>query len=238
MASRDRRQSDLSLTVSMLANERHLLAPFGHAEAASRCALTGAKQTSRRRPRPPLLAIRSPCSVALDAGGVISAMRPHRHMQSRRVAEWCLRGHRSRKSAAIVRIDGEGRVLGCGRGGLRDRLPCRGGRRKERGKNERRAQKLKLVMLSSCHWRATHARAEARIRIQIRRRSPKPRAMEQHPFVIDGGVGWFNPRIGIRGSVSAVIAGDDERSAAALPLRSQDGFGDRVRSSQSCSTGT
>ena len=61
--------------------------------------------------------------------------------------------------------------------------------------------------------------------------------MEQHPFVIDGGVGWFNPRIGIRGSVSAVIAGDDERSAAALPLRSQDGFGDRVRSSQSYSTG-
>jgi hypothetical protein len=48
--------------------------------------------------------------------------------------------------------------------------------------------------------------------------------MEQHPFVIDGGVGWFSPRIGIRGSVSAVIAGDDERSAAALPLRSQDGF--------------
>jgi len=62
--------------------------------------------------------------------------------------------------------------------------------------------------------------------------------MEQHPFVIDGGVGWFNPRIGIRGSVSAVIAGDDERSAAALPLRSQDGFGDRVRSSQSYNTMT
>ena len=45
------------------------------------------------------------------------------------------------------------------------------------------------------------------------------------------------PPVGIRGSVSAVIAGDDERSAAALPLRSQDGFGDRVRSSQSYSTG-
>jgi hypothetical protein len=40
------------------------------------------------------------------------------------------------------------------------------------------------------------------------------------------------------GSVSAVIAGDDERSAAALPLRSQHGFGDRVRSSQSYGTGT
>ena len=33
------------------------------------------------------LAIRSPYSVALDARGVISAMRPYRHMQSRRVAE-------------------------------------------------------------------------------------------------------------------------------------------------------
>ena len=46
----------------------------------------------------------------------------------------------------------------------------------------------------------------------------------------------FNPRIGIGGS--AVVAGDDERSAAALPLRSQDGFGDRVRSSQSYNTMT
>jgi hypothetical protein len=35
-----------------------------------------------------------------------------------------------------------------------------------------------------------------------------------------------------------MIAGDDERSAAALPLRSQDGFGDRVRSSQSYNTMT
>ena len=35
------------------------------------------------------LAIRSPCSVALDTGSVISAMRPYRHMQSRRVAERC-----------------------------------------------------------------------------------------------------------------------------------------------------
>ena len=85
---------------------------------------------------------RSPCSVALDAGGVISAMRPYRDMQPRRVAERCLRGHRTRKSAAIVGSDGEGRVLGCGRGGLRDRVPCRGRRRKERGKNERRAQRL------------------------------------------------------------------------------------------------
>jgi hypothetical protein len=40
-----------------------------------------------------------------------------------------------------------------------------------------------------------------------------------------------------QGSISAVIAGDDERSAAALPLRSQHGFGDRVRSSQSYGTG-
>jgi hypothetical protein len=31
MASRDRRQSGLSLTVIMLANERRLLALFGHA---------------------------------------------------------------------------------------------------------------------------------------------------------------------------------------------------------------
>jgi hypothetical protein len=38
-------------------------------------------------------------------------------------------------------------------------------------------------------------------------------------------------------SVSAVIAGDDERSAAALPLRSQGGFGDRMRSSQSYDAG-
>ena len=83
------------------------------------------------------------CSVALDAGGVISGMRPYRHMQSRRVAPRFLRDHRTRVSGAIVRIDGEGRVRSFGRGGLRDRLPCRGGRRKERGKNERRrAQKF------------------------------------------------------------------------------------------------
>jgi hypothetical protein len=35
----------------------------------------------------------------------------------------------------------------------------------------------------------------------------------------------------------SVIAGDDERSAAALPLLSQHGFGDRVRSSDSNGTG-
>jgi hypothetical protein len=98
--------------------------------------------TACLRPQSGRLATRSPCSVALDAGGVISAMRPYRHMQSRRVAERCLRGHRTRKSAAIVRIDGEGRVPGFSRGGLRDRLPRRGGRREERGKNERRAQKF------------------------------------------------------------------------------------------------
>ena len=40
-----------------------------------------------------------------------------------------------------------------------------------------------------------------------------------------------------QGPRSAVIAGDDEHSAAALPLRPQDGFGDRVRSSQSYGTG-
>jgi hypothetical protein len=40
-----------------------------------------------------------------------------------------------------------------------------------------------------------------------------------------------------QGSISAVIAGDDECSAAALPLRSQHGFGDWVRSSQSHGTG-
>jgi hypothetical protein len=40
-----------------------------------------------------------------------------------------------------------------------------------------------------------------------------------------------------QGSVSAVIAGDDERGAAALPLLSQHGFGDRVRSSDSNGTG-
>ena len=40
-----------------------------------------------------------------------------------------------------------------------------------------------------------------------------------------------------QGSISSVIAGDDERSAAALPLRSQRGFGDRVRSNQSYGTG-
>ena len=35
--------------------------------------------------------------------------------------------------------------------------------------------------------------------------------------------------------LSLVIAGDDERSAAALPPRSQDGFGDRAWSCQSYS---
>jgi len=40
-----------------------------------------------------------------------------------------------------------------------------------------------------------------------------------------------------QGSLSAVTAGDDEHSAAALPLRSQRGFGDLVRSSQSYGTG-
>jgi superfamily II DNA helicase RecQ len=78
-------------------------------------------------------------------------MRPYRHMQSRCAAERCPRGHRTRKSEAIVRITGEGRVLGCGRGWLRGRVPCQGGRRKERGKNERRAQKSEAGMLSSCH---------------------------------------------------------------------------------------
>ena len=50
--------------------------------------------------------------------------------------------------------------------------------------------------------------------------------------------GLHGPYVGHAGSISAVIAGDDERSAAALPLRSQHGFGDRVRSSQSYGTGT
>ena len=76
-------------------------------------------------------------------------MWPYRHLQSRCVAE------RARIDVAMhARIDGEGRVRGFGIAGV----PCRGGRRKERGKNERRAQKFELVMLSSCYWRATHAR--------------------------------------------------------------------------------
>jgi hypothetical protein len=58
-----------------------------------------------------------------------------------------------------------------------------------------------------------------------------------------GGAKAVLPRAGeheayaIIGIVSVVIAGDDERRAAALPLLSQDGFGDRVRSSQSYGTG-
>jgi len=55
-------------------------------------------------------------------------------------------------------------------------------------------------------------------------------------FVIDRAAGCL-PRRRDQGSISAVIAGDDERSAAALPLRSQQGFGDLVRSSQSYDTG-
>jgi hypothetical protein len=46
-----------------------------------------------------------------------------------------------------------------------------------------------------------------------------------------GPVGAAHP------TCSAVLAGDDERGAAALPLRSQRGFGDRVRSSQSYRAG-
>jgi len=44
------------------------------------------------------------------------------------------------------------------------------------------------------------------------------------------------PHIGNQGFISPVSAGDDERSAAALPLRSQHGFGDRPRSSESYGT--
>jgi hypothetical protein len=55
-------------------------------------------------------------------------------------------------------------------------------------------------------------------------------------FVTDCEAGCLPPHRD-RGSISAVTTGDDERSAAALPLRSQQGFGDLVRSSQSYDTG-
>src|SRR5262249_8311517 len=45
-----------------------------------------------------------------------------------------------------------------------------------------------------------------------------------------------SPCIGDQGAVSAVIAGHDEHGMAALTRRSQEGFEDRVRSSQSYGT--
>src|SRR6266436_3693488 len=114
-------------------------------------------------------------------------MPPYRHMQSRRVAERCLRGHRTRKSEAIVRIvriDGEGRVLGCGCGGLRDRLPCRGGRRKERGKNERRAQKFEAGHAILLSLTRNPMRALSLTGLTVRR--------------------WHSPRAGWRNHASAI----------------------------------
>ena len=66
-----------------------------------------------------------------------------------------------RKTVAIVRIDGEGRVRSFGGGGLRGRRPCRGGCRKERGKNQRRTQNFSaghaiLLILARNHARTVH----------------------------------------------------------------------------------